>query len=355
MMKEVVDILVLLSITSTPILIVGAMAYRLLLAPYNSYRISRAVIICTMLLTILAVMPFDEIPVGPVPGEDLKTVSVVSAFSVSKWAHWLIRVYCGGFLLVVGVIIANYAGMLMIIARGKTVSTGNGRIVVTEKTNAMPFSWMRYIVIGRKDYEDGRTMILEHERSHMKKYHWADLLLAQAVLAINWFNPAAWMLLSDLKRVHEFQADEAVLQSGADAKAYQMLLIERAAGRRFPQVVNALTRGSLGSRIDKMVSGKRMSMPILRMAAVSITLIIAIFAGNSNAAQHTIRKAKALSSQVFVPMVEANRSSLEGVSIVIDGKEITYEEMSKLDPNQIKSITVDKSKNENGVIYIELK
>jgi len=40
----------------------------------------------------------------------------------------------------------------------------------------------------------------------------------------------------ELRAIHEYEADEAVLDSGVDARQYQLLLIRKAAGGRWYSV-----------------------------------------------------------------------------------------------------------------------
>ena len=63
-----------------------------------------------------------------------------------------------------------------------------------------------------------------------------DLLIAQTVCIVNWFNPAAWLMRDELMLLHEYQADMAVIDRGLDRHGYQMLLIRKAAGARFPSL-----------------------------------------------------------------------------------------------------------------------
>ena len=95
-----------------------------------------------------------------------------------------------------------------------------------------PFSWMRYIVLSRKDLEENSREILIHELAHIRNRHSWDLLLADICIFVQWFNPAAWLLKQELQTVHEYEADDTVLREGVNAKDYQMLLIKKAVGTR---------------------------------------------------------------------------------------------------------------------------
>lgn len=65
-----------------------------------------------------------------------------------------------------------------------------------------------------------------HEQMHLHYHHTADLLWMQAIIVLHWFNPAAWLLMRELREVHEFEADNGVLLHGIDATQYQLLLVK---------------------------------------------------------------------------------------------------------------------------------
>lgn len=90
-----------------------------------------------------------------------------------------------------------------------------------------PFSWMRYIVVSEKDLQADCTPILAHELAHIRLRHSWDILIAQACIIVQWFNPAAWLVKQELQAVHEYEADSEVLRQGVNAKEYQLLLIKK--------------------------------------------------------------------------------------------------------------------------------
>ena len=103
-----------------------------------------------------------------------------------------------------------------------------------------------------EDYEHNRTSILTHEQEHIRLHHSYDLILLELVKTLQWFNPFVWFLASNLKYVHEYEADEAVINQGIDAKQYQQLLVTKAVGNRLQPFANNLRRGSLKKRIIMM-------------------------------------------------------------------------------------------------------
>jgi hypothetical protein len=102
------------------------------------------------------------------------------------------------------------------------------------------------------DYERNREPVLAHERAHVRLGHSWDILLLQVVQAVQWFNPFVWMMGQDLRALHEYEADEAVLNQGIDAMRYQQLLVTKAVGTRLQTLSNSLSHHSLKQRFVMM-------------------------------------------------------------------------------------------------------
>ena len=140
-----------------------------------------------------------------------------------------------------------------------------------------PFSWMKYIVISRKDLEENGREILIHEMAHIHHRHSVDLVVADICIFFQWFNPGAWLLKQELQNVHEYEADETVINEGVNAKEYQLLLIKKAVGTRLYSMANSFNHSKLKKRITMMLKEK--SNPwarlkylyVLPLAAIAVT------------------------------------------------------------------------------------
>ena len=150
--------------------------------------------------------------------------------------------------------------------------------IIIRGGNFAPYSFFRYIVISAKDYEDSRQAILTHEQAHIRLGHSWDILLLEAVCTIQWFNPLVWMLARDLRAVHEYEADKAVLDLGIDAKRYQQLLVIKAFGTRLQSVTNSLSHGSLKDRIIMMKKTKSSGLLMLKGLFLPLFMGIAVVA-----------------------------------------------------------------------------
>lgn len=150
---------------------------------------------------------------------------------------------------------------------------GGSWLVVHEKVFA-PFSWMNYIVISEIDLRNGGEAILLHELAHIRNRHSWDLLFMGFCICLQWFNPIAWLLKAELQNIHEYEADEAVLREGIDARRYQLLLIEKAAGARLYSLANSFNHSLLKKRITMMI--KKKSNPWARVKYLYILPLAAV-------------------------------------------------------------------------------
>ena len=214
-------------------LLVFYLFYRFLLKKETFHRFNRVVLVGTTVLSFLLPLciitihrPLETSPLVPsVPVLVSDVPEVASAPVVEASAPWwpvaLTVLFWTGVACVLVRVMVSALSIARIIRRGEIVGEEDGcKIVVTER-DIDPFSWMKYIVLSRKDWELPHESILSHEKAHIAYRHSLEVLLVDILSALQWFNPAIWMLRADLKELHEFEADDAVLRSGANIKEYQ--------------------------------------------------------------------------------------------------------------------------------------
>ena len=164
--------------------------------------------------------------------------------------------YLLGVLVSVAIFCVGLFRLFKEIRGGMHTKDEQGNTVVIRGGDFAPFSFLHYIIISASDYEHLRQPIMAHEQAHIRLGHTWDLLLLEAVKALQWFNPFIYLLGRDLKAVHEYEADDAVLSFGIDAKTYQLLLVTKAVGSRLQTVCNNLSHHSLKKRIKMMHKNK---------------------------------------------------------------------------------------------------
>ena len=194
-----------------------------------------------------------------------------------SWIQIVLLVYLAGIVFFVCRSIYSLIALFRLIHSGKHEKLEKGVTLVVHDLSIAPFSWMKYIVISRKDLEENGREILIHEMAHISHRHSIDLLLADICIFFQWFNPCVWLLKQELQNIHEYEADETVINEGVNAKEYQLLLIKKAVGTRLYSMANSFNHSKLKKRITMMLKEK--SSPwarlkylyVLPLAAIAVT------------------------------------------------------------------------------------
>ena len=311
----------------------------------------------------------------------------------------LTLVWIAGFVLLLVRSVVSLVRLMMLLRSGRLCETC-GTLVTVVSGDTAPFSWFNRIVISLKDYLSGAREIVIHEQAHVSHHHSVDIALCNTIIMFCWFSPAAWLLRAELRDVHEYEADDAVLRQGVDASGYQLLLIRKAVGERLFAMANNLNQTNLKKRITMMKMKK--SNPwnrvkaaiVLPLAAVSVIVFATpaatkmagevalesdkvvseagamIVKADANSENMTSAKASA-TGKMAVPADSVKQSVKVGaksvpddVLVVIDGRETNMNELNGLDASKINSVTVLKDdsatkiygeKAKNGVIVVTMK
>ena len=204
-------------------------------------------------------------------------VGAVQETPTISWVQIVLLVYLAGILFLVCRNIYSLICLFRLVHSGKHEKLEKGVTLVVHNQEIAPFSWMKYIVISRKDLEENGREILIHEMAHIHHRHSVDLLVADICIFFQWFNPGAWLLKQELQNIHEYEADETVINEGVNAKEYQLLLIKKAVGTRLYSMANSFNHSKLKKRITMMLKEK--SNPwarlkylyVLPLAAIAVT------------------------------------------------------------------------------------
>lgn len=252
------------SIISGFLLLALYLVYRLLLSRDNQHGFNRGVLLAIYavsftaypVLQLVSGLKGASTPLMVATGAVEVIGKAEVADSTPVWGIILILAFIIGMAMVAIRTVITWMRLISVIRSGQKIEHEGYTLVVTDNERFAPFSWMRYVVISRKDYESDGSAIVTHELKHIACHHCVDLLIAQMACIVNWFNPAAWLMRDELMLVHEYQADMAVIDRGHDAQEYQMLLIKKAVGARFPSLANSLNHSKLKKRITMMYKAK---------------------------------------------------------------------------------------------------
>lgn len=300
--------------------------YKLLLSRDTFHAFNRATLLLLMLLSL--VLPFvslsideptvvnngmvqvEQLLVAGVTGEDTQPASLTLV-------QVLFMVYMVGVVVSVGREIVSLAGLYKLISGRDHVTIDNGIRIIVIDGDMAPFSWFNNIVISRSDYESGRREILIHEMAHISHHHSLDILLCNVLLIFQWFNPAVWLLRRELRNIHEYEADEAVLASGANAAEYQLLLIRKAVGERLFSMANNLNHNSLKKRITMMLTKRSNPWNRVKVLLIVPVAAVAVVAFATPKAESLSREIEHESDAIVSSVV---KSTSDKAALVAQGK-----------------------------------
>ena len=302
--------------------------YRLTLSRTTFHGFNRFVLLATLALAaVVPVMHFQSIssrasaPINYMLGEimvyadgtsGVNTMQTTESGSSISILSVITVVYLAGVIFcLLRIAIGILSSEIICHHRSRMLADGS-RLVITER-NYAPFSWRNCIVISRKDYESNGAMIIAHEQAHVHLHHSFDLILAQLFCAVQWFNPAAWMLLRSLLEVHEFEADASVLEDGFDGRRYQICLVRAALQGSFATTTNNFSNCSTKKRIVMM--NRHSTNPWARLRVLLMLPAVALSVTVASASNQDIKTADKENKVTTIQVVNAENGQTGNAAV----------------------------------------
>ncbi|WP_288530178.1 M56 family metallopeptidase [uncultured Bacteroides sp.] len=324
---------------SSVCLVVFYLFYRLLLSRETFHRFNRVALLSILLLSCL--LPLIEVTVEEqtevhqtmmtleqwlMLADMMNTADTTDLQAEEVTVTWIqvaLLVYLAGILLFAlrnGYSLLKLGGLLKSGRKenlSKYIDGGEKVTLIVHDRDIAPFSWMKCIVISEKDLDENGREILIHELAHIQNRHSWDLLVADICIFFQWFNPASWLLKQELQNIHEYEADETVIEKGVDAKQYQLLLIKKAVGTRLYSMANSFNHSKLKKRITMMLKEKSNPWAKLKYLYILPVAAIAVTAFARPEISETAEEISAVKVNDLTAIVEAKaiKSTEESVQI----------------------------------------
>ena len=324
--------------------------YRLLLRQETFHRLNRAVLLAILVVSpLLPLIPLHtdeptamdsvltriEEPLMSLSSDANNADATIANQESENTASGLWVRYCA-YIYIVGVAVALTVYMFRLLTLMRVIRRSQ-RIthpIVPKDVHLMldmrikqPSSWMHWIFIGPIDLKQNAETVLRHELAHVRMKHSWDVVLCDLTCRLLWCLPFAWMLRQDLVDVHEFQADEAVLQGGVKLEDYEHLLVRKAVRTQALPIMNTLRRGAVKKRFAMMHSRRSSRWSRLKLLYLVPALAACLWV-SAQAEEYKVY----LNGKLW--------ASLKADTFLIDGRPVTREEMDAIDPATIKSINV---------------
>jgi hypothetical protein len=186
-------------------------------------------------------------------------------------------IYFIGLLLVIAWKFIGFLQLAKLVLRHGVCRRGNRRFVFIKNLQS-PFSFFRLIFIDPQQFQnESNDVLLEHETVHVRQWHSVDLLLLEAVTAIQWFNPVVWHLKRTLTEVHEFLADQGTIGEKCPPQEYKRILLTMVCGFDVRLPVHGMS-GSLTKKRIQMITYNKQNK---KWFAILVFFLVAIIATGS--------------------------------------------------------------------------
>ncbi|HVU53452.1 MAG TPA: M56 family metallopeptidase [Puia sp.] len=375
--------------------------YQLLLRRLTFYTTNRWYLVGYVVLSFLLPLIHIVFPAEEQMTGNLQVIRYIPAITAKPSAEAAREAVYTGWDLVLAVVALGALALLVRllirylslrrIQKGALLIGDTHLIIYHVNERIIPFSFGRAIYINpRLHSEKECEEIILHEYVHVRQRHTVDILVAELLCILCWFNPFSWLIRHSIRQNLEFIADRQVLDSGLDRKAYQYHLLKVVGESRY-RLANNFNFSSLKKRIimmNKSRSGKFHLVKFLFIVPLLGTLLVAfrdrvdiklphfskmgmtsvravdVAPGKAMDVDTTIRPAKDTSKGPVAIIKQVKVKDTSKPMFIIDEVEASQDGMRKLSPSDISFINVMKddlavakfgSRARDGVVLIYTK
>ncbi|WP_159476475.1 M56 family metallopeptidase [Dyadobacter sp. 3J3] len=201
---------------------------------HTFFRLNRFYLLGTLLAAMfLPLIPITETTTENIPG-GVYTISVSTVLQVERqisseitdWVFFIFMIYLAGVIFMSFNMLKGLTDLFYFIKKGEPLRFEDHTLVLlpqqaSEHSKTGSFSFFKWLVVTRNDYENCLENVLRHEMVHIRQKHSVDIMIVEFLKIIFWFNPVLWFYKISMQHIHEFLADV----SASDPEDYAIFLI----------------------------------------------------------------------------------------------------------------------------------
>ncbi len=247
----------------------------------------------------------NEITITPDGVQPMTTPEIVIE-TASRPHFTLWQIFAGIYLIGVGVMTLLFLfklGKLIVMIARSPKEKREGYTAVYLSSDPEPvegpqhgsFSFLRYAIFPNKEVSKD---IVRHEMSHIAHHHSADIIFAELMIILQWFNPFIYRYKKELQSIHEYQADRDVVATGVDKKDYMMLILQQCTAADFSGMSNNFSLILTKKRIKMITKNEKAKGLWWRLLATLPVLAVLMIANTKVAAQEQQPKKKQINVEI---------------------------------------------------------
>ncbi len=224
----------------------------------------------------------------------------------------LVSLFIGGIVVCLSYFFVQLISFKRITARAGLINTIQGIRLYHLDMDIMPFSFGKAVYVNKHKHSPLELDdIIQHESVHASQHHTVDVMIAEFVCMLNWYNPFVWLIKHSIKQNLEFLADDTVIKNGADKKTYQYLLL-KVTGYSPLNIASSFKLSSLKQRIYMMNKTRTSQRHLLKLLFVLplIAVMMLAFRDNgvptANTIKYNTREEKFMLTELSYNIPDAN-------------------------------------------------
>lgn len=301
-----------------------ALVYYLFLRNERFFELNRCFLVSGIVASLL--LPFITISYKvliPVSGNEVSDTALpvaVQNLSVNRghidYKLVLIIIYATGLAFVAFMIFRQGRSLMRAIRNTGSIPAGPVKLIRSDGYDS-PFSFFSWVFVNPSVPDIEMREIMNHEMVHIRQKHWLDLMLAELLRLLQWFNPMIWIYIRFIRQNHEYIADRVSLQRTSDPAVYRAALLNQIAGSQVISLTQYFSYSLSKKRFTMME--KILNSPYRKLKLLLILPVFAIvfYAFAKPDYQYAPQNA---GSPVQNPVQQVNNKKVTGNIIQPDGK-----------------------------------
>ncbi|MCF6132234.1 M56 family metallopeptidase [Flavobacterium wongokense] len=217
---------------------------------------------------VIQVQDYAVVPQQPAP--IIHNIPVAEPFD---WTQLLWTVYFIIAAVLVIKIVINLASLYRMLTKQQSIKKEQFKLI-NLNDNIAPFSFFNYIVYNPNLYSEKELEnILLHEKIHSKGKHSIDVLTAETMCALFWFNPFMWLYKKAITQNLEYIADQRAIEQTDDRKSYQHALLKVVSNQNCLPITNNFYQSLIKKRIVMLNKNQSHRRSYLKYAMILPALV----------------------------------------------------------------------------------
>ncbi|SHJ20454.1 TonB family C-terminal domain-containing protein [Tangfeifania diversioriginum] len=286
------------------------LAYLVLFQNRKQFVFNRIYLPVSLALSfIIPLITFTTVKYIEAPATDTNSFAFLSQAAVatetysespSLWPHYLFGMYLLGIFGFLFHLLAGHFNAIRMVQKSRAKNLFGHHVHITKK-DVHPFSFFSKIVLSEKTLNSPNLeMIVAHENIHVKEKHTLDILIAEILFLLQWFNPFAWLLKDAVKNNLEYKTDDEIVKTN-DPQTYQLAMVALADKRGVAPFLTALNGSQLKNRIIMMKKKTENKFAPLKQLIILPLLAVLVMGLSNREVKTEIVQHQATDSENILP------------------------------------------------------